>query len=591
MILRKRFFCLLMAICIIAGCVGCNSSAKQPADDNVNESAAFKEFTEELFMTYISDSVLSVHTFLKDPDAAGLTDYEKGFGDLSLDNLDDTSDLVSWLNRLKGFNRDDLSAKQQRIYDMIEYNFNLDLEYSDLYLYTTTFAPITGVQVQMPLVFAEYALDSEKDIIEYLELIEQTDEYFNFLTEIEKMKIKEGLFMEDVLVEQIIEQCESFLEELEEDNFLITTFDNRIKNFDGLTQAQIDAYCQQNAEAIDKNLIPAYKKLIEDMQSFKGSAKYSGGLANKPDGKKYYEYLMKSNVGWDKSIDDINDMVDDYINKAMFYMSACMMTDKDLATNLNEYFANYTFSDATTPEDMLAELKEKIKKDFPAAPDVNYTVKNIDEALEDYCGPAMYFIPPVDDISNNSIYINPTDGTDTLYSTLAHEGYPGHMYQMTYFNNINDYNILYYLKPLGYTEGWASYCELYSYVYATHNSKALNEVMAANYFVTLMIHTKVDIGVHYYGWDKKQIKEFLSKYGFGTDEIVDNMYNAVISDPCNYPAYGVGCMAFAELRKRADETLGDRYNSVEFHRFLMDLGPTTFDILENEFQKWLDNNK
>lgn len=592
--LMKRYAALLLAIVLMLGMVACGKEAAPeptlPEETlgpySTTDSQSFQAFTDELFAELATESTLNLHSFVENPEKMGITDYPIQLGSMDLDSLNDTSDVLEYLNRLKTFDRASLSLSQQLVYDQLLDDLQTSLEYNDLYLYDTTFTPTIGLQVQLPIVFAEYSFNNATDIDNYIQLVSQTDTYYAYLMEIEKMKAKQGLFMEDALADKVVEQCQTFVAGLADNNFLISTFNQRIDEFQGLTDEQRTAYKAANEEAVNNHVIPAYEMLIREIAALKGSCQYEGGLSNKPEGKKYYEYLMKNNVGWSKSIPELDSMVDSYIRKAMADMSKRMLVDATLI----DMAETFTFN-MDDPEKMLEDLKKKLANDFPEPPAVEYTIKSIDKSLEDFASPAMYFLPPVDNFLKNVIYINEGAATDELYPTMAHEGYPGHMYQTTYFNNTNTCNLRTFLRTNGYTEGWASYVEVYAYSFADTGNASLNQLMAENYFTTLLLYAKIDIGVNYYGWDQSQIKNFLNTYGLGTDEVAAEIYTAMVAEPCNYPCYSIGCMAFISMRETAMSELGDKYNAKEFHRFLMDLGPTTFDLLEKPFRLWLNQEK
>lgn len=588
----KRTLALLLAVIIMVGTVACGgapvNTESDYRDNNNPDLESFAEFCDELFADIVTESTITLHSFVENPQAIGITDYPVQLGSTSLEGFDDTTELTNAINKLKTFNRDDLSTSQQIVYDMLLNTLNNSLEVSDLYLYGTTFTPTTGIQVQLPIVFAEYSFNKKKDIDEYITLVGQIYDYYVYIIEIEKMKAEKGLSMEDFAIDAIIENCDSFLADLDDNNFLISTFNQKVDEFQGLTEDERTKYKTDNAAAINNSLIPGYKYIISELAKLKGCCKYEGGLCNKPDGKKYYEYLMKDNLGWNLSIDEIDKLVDEYLAKAITDIQMLILSDKTLYDKLD----SYKF-EITEPEEILKDLKNKIAKDFPAGPDLPYTIKKIDKSLEDFASPAMYFLPPVDNPANNSIFINEAYLSDPvrMYTTLAHEGYPGHLYQTTYFNSNNNCNLRILIRPDGYSEGWASYCETYSYTFADTGSDKLNRIMADNYFAVLLIYAKADIGINYYGWDKNKLKTFLAGYGYGTDEIVDSIYETMVTEPCIYPSYSVGCLAFIRMREKAMNELGDKYNAKDFHKFIMDMGPMDLDLLENYFNKWLKSQK
>ena len=165
-----------------------------------------------------------------------------------------------------------------------------------------------------------------------------------------------------------------------------------------------------------------------------------------------------------------------------------------------------------------------ITEDFPAIPQqTGCTVKYVDEALEPYSAPAFYMVPPIDDMAENTIYINRLDTAEglSLFTTLAHEGYPGHLYQTvysgSYLRSIGASPLRSILSYGGYTEGWATYTELLSYDYAIRLTKDMHPETEALYLaekqnrqIQLCLYSILDIFIHYKGAPYERDCEILS---------------------------------------------------------------------------------
>lgn len=582
----KRLLIILMCLSLSASSlVGCglgknNNDSGLTQNYTSEENTEFTEFVNRLFRETVSSDTLTLHSYLQHPENYGITEYAEGLGRYNTENPDDTSDIVECLTALNFFDRNELSESQQITYDQLKKYLETELEYSDLYLFNTGLSTTVGIQVQLPIIFAEYAFNEVKDIDEYLSVIEDTDEYFTSLIEYETLRSENGYFMESSLAEQIIEQCRTFIDSAE-DGYLITTFEEKLEPFSELNAEQINAYKERNKSAVSEHVIKGYEILADGLSRLKDTGKYSGGLANYPNGQKYFEYLVDSEMGWDKTIEEYDSLLDSYITRNLLTMQGLMKKD----TTLSDKFDEFGFS-LSYPMEILSDLKQKIADDFPEGPDVNYDVKYITKALQDYASPAMYFTPQIDNISNNSIYINPGsgDGSD-IYTTLAHEGFPGHLYQITYFADSKPDLIRYLIQPNGYVEGWATYCEALSYQYADTGNAALNSMMQANYAAIMCIYGKVDIGVNYFGWSENDVYSFISQYGFTDKSIASQMYMQMVSEPANYCKYVLGYVGFMELKKAASEKMGDSFNLKNFHKYILDLGPVQFDILFERLDK------
>jgi uncharacterized protein (DUF885 family) len=560
-----------------------NNTQTSTIDYALADNEAFNNYTNDLFCNSVTSDTVTLHSLLEHPKDYGIDDYEVTLGSIDLEELDSVNDITEALNELLTFDRSSLSQSQQITYDELKRYLETQLEYSDLYLFNTQLSTTIGIQVQLPLIFAEYSFEEEKDITEYITLMCDTDRFFQNIVDYETLRSKAGYFMQDELANEIITQCQTFVQSVDS-GFLITTFDERLNSLNNISDEQKAEYKKQNLSAIQEHLVKGYNILIDGLNSLLGSNTYKGGLKNYPNGDKYFEYLLKYNLGWSKSVEELNALADKYLKKNLIAMQKLLVNEPTLSTA----FESFSFG-ISNPADIISDLKNKIKEDFPDAPDVDCTINYISDSLKDYASPAMYFTPQLDNISVNSIYINPSESdSNTLYATMAHEGYPGHMYQMTYFTASNPNPIRFILQPNGFVEGWATYCELHSYSYANTGNDKLNSLAAANYATILCLYAKMDIGINYYGWDESNTASFLSDYGFDST-VAKTIFNSIVSEPANYCKYVLGYIGFSELKETAQSRLGDKFNLKEFHKFIMDLGPVTFDTLNERLDQWIAN--
>ena len=221
--------------------------------------------------------------------------------------------------------------------------------------------------------------------------------------------------------------------------------------------------------------------------------------------------------------------------------------------------------------------------DFPALSDVSLEINTVHESLQGNLNPAFYFIPPIDHAWENVIYINENPEYDhsNLYLTLAHEGFPGHLYQNVYFANQNSEPIRYLLSFPGYTEGWATYVENLAYHYMDTMEEDIREFLRINYFTSLGLYARMDIGINYDGWTLDQLKEFIRTYFDISDEsAAQDMYDMMTNDPANYLSYYVGGIMFQQLLETAKEEWGDSFSAMDFHQRVLEIGPCSFEILE-----------
>ncbi len=594
--LIKKLASSIFAVIMIASLTftGCkkednNTKKNDTKKEQVSEEEALKvrdefdEYMNELFVNEMSASSVSTHFSLENPAAYGITfdESSKGWGQLITTEYieEDYANQKSILDKLKTFDYNLLDEKQQVTYDTVyKYIENL-YSVKDLYLLDELFSPINGMQSQVPLIFSEYDFFTTEDIEDYIYLMETVDEYLNSLVEYETYRAKKGYFLTDAGADEVIQQCKDFIEP--ETNCLIDIFDEKLTSF-GVSESEKTTYMDRFEKAIDEKLIPAYQNMIDTFETLKGSRLTQLGLSEFDGGDKYYRALVRNYTGSDKSIEELIEAVENSLSDNILLVHTLLSDNPDIFTEFEEF--EYPAGD---PETTIELQIEKAKKYFPETPDIPYEVKDVPKSLESTMSPAFYLIPPIDNKDKNMIYINNSEeyANMNLFSTLAHEGVPGHMYQCYYYASTNPAPIRNTLTFSGYNEGWATYVEYYSYEFAGMN-KALASYTAANDQYAFALYSRIDLGIHYEGWDIEDVKYFLGIYGSYDDELALDIYNTLIDDPAVYLQYYIGYLEIAELLEEAEDAIKD-FDIVEFHKFLLDIGPTFFDIIDNEMDPWI----
>lgn len=566
------------------------TSGNNNSEEYVKEQKAFDEFTDEMFRDEVSANIINLHYNLANPEDYGITDYDITLGDYSEEEMEEyIQDITNYLDQLEDFDYDKLSDSQQITYDILTLSFKTELEYKDLYLYTENLSPTIGEQAQIPILLAEYHFYDEQDVKDYIATLGEIEDYFKSIIEFEKRKVDAGLFMADFAVDDIVEQCEGYIKNPEE-NLLISTFNNSIDSLD-ISDELKNSYKTQNKDAVLNKVIPAYRYLIDELTKLKGNGKNQGGLCNYEYGKEYYEYLIKTGVGTYRSIDEIYKMLEDDYNEQLQEYSLIYTFNPNIMDELDDYSEIDT---QDSPENILKYLRTSIKDVFPDGCSDNYTVKYVDKSLEDFLSPAMYLTPALDKLNENIIYINnASEITGSEYVvTMAHEGYPGHLYQNTYYANTNPSLIRSLFHCTGYSEGWATYAETYSYNYGGLSEAAI-DFNRINKTLVLNIYCQMDMGVNYYGWDKNKLREFvIENFGEETaDEYAEDIFKSLVEEPGNYLNYYVGYLEMMNLHDTAKEALGDKFDLKKFHTFILDFGPAQYKVIEDYMEEWIEEQK
>lgn len=554
----------LLFILIFTGC------AKKQLSTEAD--CSFENYTTKLFSQDVTSDTLTLHYTLENPENYQIKEPEVTLGRLYADNSAAIAALENSIAALEQFPYRSLSRNNQITYDVLYDYLTQQKELAPFSMYDEPLGKTSGIQAQLPILLSEYPLRSERDVQTYLALLSDIPGYFESIVEFEQTKAKTGLFMSDTNAEHIIEQCEAFLS-MGDDNYLITTFKERLDNLSHISKKARNTYLRKNQNLLVTAIYPAYKNLIQSLNELKGSGKNEYGLCFLPNGQQYYSLLLERQTGSSRSVTELEHLVYSQIADDVLAMQQIVAKNPNLAEQDNARID-------TNPEHILKTLSSGICKNFPAPPSVQTEVKYVPEAMQEFLSPAFYLVPPIDSTSNNVIYINPKHQTSDIYlfTTLAHEGYPGHLYQTTYFASTNPNPIRSLLSFGGYTEGWATYAEMCSYSLSPLNSTVAS-LLQKNSSLLLGVYSACDIGIHYHGWDYKKASEFLSKYKIEDAELVREIYDLIIDDPGNYLKYYIGYVEFLELKKEAIQIYQDDFSQTEFHKKILEIGPAPFSVV------------
>mgnify|MGYP000231851815 FL=1 len=401
-------------------------------------------------------------------------------------------------------------------------------------------------------------------------------DYFQSLIDFEQAKSEAGLFMSDDRADAVIQECQDFVS-MGEDHYLLSSFEERLDEMGTLSDSERILYTAKNKDLLTTQIFPAYQILIDGLTSLKGSGTSDTGLCSLPDGKECYEAFLKQEIGTDRSVEELEQLAASQIISDMKEMKAALPASGIVSDVVLQ---------ESSPESILLELKQKMEPSFPDIPDVSFTVKQVPTSTQEYLSPAFYLIPPIDDSTQNTIYINPRHEMEglNLFTTLAHEGYPGHLYQTTYFLSQNPDPIRTVLNFGGYVEGWATYTEMMSY-YLAPISKEEAVIQQKNASIILGLYALADIGIHEKGWSEEDTLAFFFQYGIGDKDSISEIYQLILGDPANYAKYYFGYLEFLELKKEAMTRWGENFSQKRFHKFVLDIGPAPFDLIREELEK------
>ncbi len=572
------------------------------------ENAEFEELLEELFYAQLGTDPLSITFNLYHPEnfyKEGVFNFDECFFEGYEFSEEGDAEVFEncryYIEKLEEFADETLTKDQYLDKIVLLEEFNNTIRYDGLYYYGTLLGSYLGYQAQLPMTLAEYRFDNKKSIEDYLSYIEYTQEIFEEIVKFENEKAEEGMPLTDVIINRVIEQCDEYINaDSENPNFLIPVVNNKIDKCDFLTDEEKEYYKDLNTSKVTENFVEAYTYLRNELEKMLGKEdeielsngkEYIGSYAQMEQGKKYYEIKLQEALGTTMTADEIYAYLNSLFSKNLnIYSKNQQLIEEYSLSNIME-------KQNLTLDNLIPFFMEVIKEDFPELNvELQYSIGEVDESLQENSSPAMYFISPIDDNLTESIYINPSNKdlakpSTYMFTTIAHEGYPGHLYQNVYMKNIETLpNVRKLMSRNSYAEGWATYVEHYILKYVIEDEK-MSEIMLAYNSLTYLLIGMVDIGVNYYGWDYNAVYSFLTKYLQVDEEACRDIMYDVTEIPTNYLMYYFSCYQFMDLKANFKKLMGDDYSDKLFHTIVLDAGSVSFEVLEYCLTDYYIQNK
>lgn len=572
----------------------------------------FRAFAKSFFLEEVQANPIHFHYTIDNPAAYGVDEssltlpvYQAG------DAADEVYALSLARKELGAISSDALNEENRRLYELLDSYLAAAASTAAYPYFSEPLSPSSGVPSELPILFSEYRLDDTADIENYLSILTQIPAYFDGLLVYEQEKAQAGLFMSDLTADRVIHQCTELLDASSVKNgthFLEITFKERLQQLVDkgiLTADEAASYESDHNRLLTTMVIPAYDKLADGLTVLKGSGKATCGLAGQENGRDYYRALVRLRTGSYRDIEEIKRLLARDLRFNYESLLALLAANPSLKDMISE---TPSLLPEMTPEEILADLQSEIGDEYPPIPagrdnvPIRSTIKYVDASLEAYSAPAFYMMPPIDNICDNLICLNARDTQDdlALFTTLAHEGYPGHLYQTVYSKRYQEQenilplgNVLYYG---GFVEGWAMYVELDSYTRAIELAKESHPEAAAYYQVCrldrqfrLGLYSLLDIAIHYDNASFADVQKLCYCLGISDSANLAALYQYIAEEPCNYLKYYLGYLEILELKKQAavlwsepnqmTAVYDDTAFLYRFHSFLLQNGPADYRTL------------
>ena len=557
-------------------------------------SEQFDEFLDALPSLMMSSQNLGVNTNFNDPEAFGFDKtalLELPYVSSRELYKEGQQEYDALLQALHEFNYNKLTESQQITYDTLEDYLTLHkalIPYA--YQDNNYLGGFLSTQANLPMYLMQFTFNRKEDLDSYFNLLKTAKATFVKYAENEQLRQEKGVGLTAAIMEDTIQQCKNFVNN--STDYLLESFDERIDEVTFLTSAEKTAAKEKNKKLVQNDLVNAYRTLQRELEAITVKTP-DGGLANQPDGKAYYQKLVQAKVGTDDSIEDIRLMLSKAMVQNYIAMFRTIWDNKDQERILDEN-GNVIYTDLSSAEELISYLYEASKADFPEVPMPSYKVEQVPESMSENYSPASYRTPKAD-ADPSELQVIQLNGVfdQSNYRTIAHESFPGHMYQYTFYKTMDFPAVRSLVEFAGSAEGWANYAEGYAMSYIPEKYRTATDAVWYSEQYTHCVIGLLDIGIHYDGWSREEAWKFL-KERLSEDitlEASNSQYDLCLESPGNYLSYYAGSLYFENMRAQAQEALGDAFDSVEFHRVLLEAGNTSFNVYAKQVEQYIAETK
>ena len=590
----KRISKLLSILLVLFILVGCGEDSS-PSGENyylsqlknyevreknstLDDNAEFDAYLDTIFDELVSDNYLYMHFNVADYKAMGIEKPEVGFGHLVYGvDEEEFNKTEKQLEELLAFDYDKLSLRQQYDYDLLHYSLLetlCGLEYSKYNLIFSSSSQFSDGIVTNLMEFAMYDEESEED---FLVVLKDVPNYINEAIEYSKQQSNDGLYHSDDMLDEEI----SYIDTLISSNG--KSIYEHYKEYDIYPVVK---------ELVENEVIPAFVTLKDYLKTLYGKTTSDKLTLCKID-EGYAEYTYLINSSSNRDITDIyNDLVELYFDW-IYNFIGIYQDDENVLNKYGEYIqANKVLN--LCSEDMLEYLRNNSSQRYEYLENANYVVSSLDTLGNTTLG--YYVSPPIDNLNQNVIRVNAKIDSDyydqmSVFEVMAHEGFPGHLYQNIYFQQTNPHKVRATQSFVGYTEGYADLAayDALEMLDIPNEYKGIARIDSIT-FNSHILYSIIDLGVNYFGWNVKTLAKKLDNLMLDSS-MAQDLYDTVVAMPGVFVRYGVGFVNHINLRKKAMDELGDKFDFVAYDRVIIENGPLPFAILEGVVEDYINENK
>jgi len=532
---------------------------------------------------------------------------------LSNDSLEDAEeshiDTLKHLQVLNSYEDDALSEEQIITKKIAVFDTENDINgFENFRFHSYPINQISGAHLNAIEFMTDiHPIRSKREAHDYLKRVNQIgasmDNLLLWFDEQAKIGIYPPTFVFDHVINQLSEMLSNPSNPLQE------VFGKKVRELD-LSDSEINSLEVELSNIIEKSFNPAYQRLLDRMIADKSNSNPNHGVWSLPNGDEFYKLRIRTYTTTDYSPQEIHDIGLSEVKRISERMREIFNelgydNNKSVGVLLNELNENPDFLYADTPDRkeivirdytaMVAEAAKKIEPYFERMPKASVEVRPVPEYSEQTAAGGYYQGPSLDGKRPGVFYANLYDIKQTpTYSMMAltlHEAIPGHHMQIA-LNQENE-NLTLYRKQgyrtSAFSEGWALYSEKLS-LEAGVGRDLYDELGILQSEIFRAVRLVVDTGMHYKKWTREEAMDYMKTETGMSDTEVRTEIERYIVWPGQATSYMIGRVKILELRERAKNELGNRFDIKDFHSAVLMNGILPLTVLEAVVDNYISEN-
>ncbi|MEL6132342.1 MAG: DUF885 domain-containing protein [Bacteroidota bacterium] len=476
-----------------------------------------------------------------------------------------------------------------------------------------------GIQSGLPsLMETAHKLRNKSDVEAYITRLQKFELKFSQVMEGLKIREARGIIPPTYIIDRILSEMKGFVGKKEgqeiadpvKANILYTNFDEKVSQIEDLSDEEKESFRVLVADAISHYVFPAYEKYIAYFEGLKVKTNTDAGVWKFPNGDAYYAYQLKQNTTTDFTPEQVHQIGLKEVARISSEMREILESQglNDTTQTLGEIIQalnkeeRFLFRNTDEGREMvlteygriLDEISAGLDDAFDVRPKAELEVKRVPEFKQEGSAGAYYNRPPMDGSRGGTFYANLRDVSETVkfgMKTLAyHEGIPGHHFQIAIQAELEGVPIF---RTIGlftaYIEGWALYAEYLAWELGFYKDDPFGNLGRLQAEIFRAVRLVVDTGIHFKKWSREEaIAYMVANTGMTTTEVTTEIERYIVM-PGQACAYKIGMMKILELREKAKEELGDKFDIKEFHNVVLKNGAVPLDILEQIIDRYIED--